>query len=80
MSDSFEEAFNEWWNPDPDDEGDLPYTDISKDKQRAIFLAGYMWGSRKPIHQMNASQYAVIVKMIEEKIRKEKNTRGQTNG
>ena len=70
MSDSFEEAFEAWW--EDDEEGDLPYADISKEKQRAIFLAGYLWGSRKPVYQMSVTQYAVIVKAIEEKIRKEK--------
>ena len=74
MTDSFEEAFNLWWEPDPDEESDLPYPDISKEKQRAIFLAGYLWGSRKPTWQMSISQYTSIVKAIEEKIRKEKNT------
>ena len=70
---NFEEAFKLWWEPDPDEpDADLPYPDISKEKQRAIFLAGYMWGSRKPVYQMSAMQYAVLVKMIEEKIRKEK--------
>lgn len=70
---NFDEAFNEWWEPHPDDgECDLPYKDISKEKQRAIFLAGYLWGSRKPVYMMNATQYALIVKSIEEKIRKEK--------
>jgi hypothetical protein len=72
-TDSFEEAFKLWWEPDPDDgEGDLPYKDISKKKQRAIFLAGYLWGSRKPTWQMSVTQYTAIVRAIEEKIRKEK--------
>jgi hypothetical protein len=70
--DNFEEAFKTWWNPDPDEESDLPYPDISKKKQKAIFLAGYLWGSRKPIYQMSATNYMVIVRAIEEKIRKEK--------
>ena len=49
---NFEEAFKLWWEPDPDEpDADLPYPDISKEKQRAIFLAGYMWGSRKPVYQ-----------------------------
>jgi hypothetical protein len=71
-TDNFEEAFNTWWEPDPDEESDLPYPDISKEKQRAIFLAGYLWGNRKPTWQMNAAQYAAIVKMVKEQIRKEK--------
>jgi hypothetical protein len=71
-TENFEEAFNTWWEPDSDEESDLPYPDISKEKQRAIFLAGYLWGNRKPTWQMSAAQYAAIVKMIEEKIRKEK--------
>ena len=71
-TDNFEEAFNTWWEPDPDEESDLPYPDISKEKQRAIFLAGYLWGKRKPTWQMNAAQYAAIVKMVKEQILKEK--------
>ena len=72
-TDNFEEAFNTWWEPDPDEEdADLPYKDISKKKQRAIFLAGYLWGNRKPTWQMSVSQYTAIVKMIKEQILKEK--------
>ena len=71
-TDSFEEAFNEWWMPDPDEVSDLPYPDISKEKQRAIFLAGYLWGNRKPTYQMSVAQYASIVRAIEKKIREEK--------
>lgn len=71
-ADNFEEAFNTWWEPDPDEEeADLPYKDISKKKQRAIFLAGYLWGKRKPTWQMSVSQYMAIVKMVKEQIRKE---------
>lgn len=70
---SFDDAFEEWWKDDGEG-GDLPYPDISKDKQRAIFLAGYLWGSRKPVYQMSVSQYTSIVKAIEAKIREEKNT------
>ena len=73
INENFEEAFNEWWEPDPD-EGytDLPYPDIDKEKQRAIFLAGYLWGSRKPVYQMSVTQYTAIVKAIEGKIRDER--------
>ena len=71
-TDNFEEAFNTWWEPDPDEEeADLPYKDISKEKQRAIFLAGYLWGNRKPTWQMSVAQYTAIVKMVKEQIRKE---------
>ena len=72
MTDSFEEAFELWWEDDGEG-GDLPYPDISKEKQRAIFLAGYLWGSRKPTYMMSVSQYTAIVRAVEEKIRKEKN-------
>jgi len=70
---NFEEAFNLWWEDD-EDGGDLPYKDISKKKQRAIFLAGYLWGNRKPTYQMSLAEYTSIVKAIEQKIREEKNT------
>lgn len=67
-----DEAFKDWWEVDPDDEDYEPMPDVTEERARDIFMAGYMYGSRKPIYQMNATQYAVIVRMIEEKIRKEK--------
>ena len=40
-ADNFEEAFNTWWEPDPDEEeADLPYKDISKkNNERSSWLA-----------------------------------------
>lgn len=66
----FEEVFGYYWDGDEGD--DEPITDVSKDRAREIFLSGYLFGRRKPVYQMSATQYQVLVKMIEEKIRKEK--------
>ena len=59
-----ERAFNDWWTGDSDDE---PITDVSKKRAKEIFLAGYAFGSRKPVYEMSASQYQAMVKMIKEK-------------
>lgn len=71
----FEEAFNTYWEPDADDPDDEPITDVSRDRAKQIFLSGYLFGRRKPVYQMSAMQYQVLVKMIREQIEKEK-----TNG
>lgn len=63
-----EEAFNLFWEGD---EGDEPITDVSKKRAKEIFRTGYMFGRRKPIYQMNASQYHMLVKMIGDNIRSE---------
>ena len=66
--DEKEQSFEDWWHGD---DGDEPITDVAKDRAKEIFMAGFHFGSRKPIYMMSQAQYQVIVKLIEEKIRKE---------
>jgi hypothetical protein len=65
----FEEAFNSYWEGDEDDE---PITDVSRDRAKEIFLSGYLFGRRKPVYQMSAVQYQMLVRLIREQIEKEK--------
>ena len=65
----FEEAFNYYWEGDEDDE---PITDVSRDRAKEIFLSGYLFGRRKPVYQMSAVQYQMLVRLIREQIEKEK--------
>lgn len=66
----FEEAFNNYWDGDEDD--NEPITDVSRDRAKGIFLSGYLFGRRKPVYQMSAAQYQVLVKLVREQIEKEK--------
>jgi hypothetical protein len=66
----FEEAFNYFWEGDEGD--DDPITDVSRDRAKGIFLSGYLFGRRKPVYQMSAVQYQMLVKLIREQIEKEK--------
>jgi hypothetical protein len=71
MSDkNMDDAFEEWWEGDPDDE---PIDFVSKKQAKQIFTAGYLWGSRRPVFQMSAAQLAVLTKMIREQIERENN-------
>lgn len=65
---SMDEAFESWWEGDPDDE---PITGVSKEEAYKVFIAGYLWGSRKPVYQMGLSQYEMLVKMIRKKLEEE---------
>ena len=67
---NMENAFKEWWAGDPDDE---PIDYITKKQAKEIFTAGYLWGSQKPVWQMSAVHYQVLVRMIKQKIEEEKN-------
>jgi len=66
----FEEAFNYYWDGDEDD--NEPITDVSRDRAKEIFLSGYLFGRRKPVYQMSAVQYQMLVKLVREQIEKEK--------
>jgi hypothetical protein len=66
----FEDAFNYYWEGDEDD--NEPITDVSRDRAKEIFLSGYLFGRRKPVYQMSAVQYQMLVRLIREQIEKEK--------
>ena len=66
----FEEAFKNYWDGDEGD--DEPITDVSRDRAKEIFLSGYRFGRSKPVYQMNAAQYQMLVKMIRAQIEKER--------
>lgn len=65
---NMDQAFRDWWEGDPDDE---PIDYVTKKQAKEIFTAGYLWGSRRPVWQMNATHLAILTRMIREQIEKE---------
>ena len=69
MTDEMKKAFESWWKADKEDG---PDESVTKKRAREIFMAGYAHGSRKPVYQMNVTQYQALVKMIRASIEDKK--------